>query len=79
MLPIKGNIFVIAGELSVEVKDPKPPNNSPEDSSIPFMDDSPQREYFCDCHYEKRYIWMKPGNVNIYENVTKTVYRETHF
>ena len=44
----------VTEEFSFEVKGPKPPNNSPEDSSIPFMDDYPQREYFCDCHYKKK-------------------------
>ena len=50
---------------------PKPPQNSPEDSSIPFIDDSPQREYFQDCHYKKRKNRVKVK--------VKKSYLETHF
>ena len=72
--------ILVTEEFSSEVKVPKPPNNSPEESSIPFMDDSPQREYFCECHYKKkRCIRVRPNNVNTCKNVTKTVYCETHF
>ena len=70
----------VTEEFSFDVKGTKPPNNSPEESSIPFMDDSPQREYFSDCHYKKkRCIWVKHDNVKTYKDVTKTVYCETHF